>query len=162
MRTARWLLLAAILIIAAATGYVYLTQKKAAADSAPKPAIPLAAGVEGTAKEWHFTNSNGGCPSLQVLAKNFRQIREPSTGELDDVDLRLFHNCGKSFDHVKAAKAQFDTASGEMYSEGAVELERGLPFNLETGQPEEPSGRLVKMVSTEAPTVHIGKPMARM
>ena len=103
MRTARWLLLAAILIIAAATGYVYLTQKKAAADSAPKPAIPLAAGVEGTAKEWHFTNSNGGCPSLQVLAKNFRQIREPSTGELDDVDLRLFHNCGKTFDHVKAA-----------------------------------------------------------
>lgn len=142
MRRARWLILAAILVIITAVGFIYYGRLKANAKDLPPPARKLPKGIEGTAEGWHIRNSNGACPTYEVKAKGFKQIKEPSTMELEGVDLQLFHNCGTTYDHIVSAKAQFDTATGEMFSEGAVEITRGVPADAE------PSPRLLKIESS--------------
>jgi lipopolysaccharide export system protein LptA len=142
MRSTRWLILAAITAIIVAVGYTYYSRAATAAHNAPPPVIPLPSGIDATAKEWHYRNSNGDCPVLDVRAKSFKQIKDPSTGELEGVNLLLFHECGKTFDHITSAKAEFDTNTGVLSSDGDVEITMGIPAG------EEPNDRLVKIVSS--------------
>ena len=142
MRRTRWLVLAALIVTVAAVGYIYFARLATLAKNSPEPVRPLPSGVEATAQEWHYSTKNGDCPVLEVRAKNFKQIKEPATFELEGVDLQLFHDCGKIYDHVQSAKAHFDTASGTMFSDGEVQITKGVPAG------EEASGKLMKIVSS--------------
>lgn len=107
-------------------------------------------GIDATAERWHYRKNddkirgpNGEpCPVVEVSAKTFAQLQQPASYELEGVELKLFHLCGESYDEVNSAKASFDTSSGILYSEGEVEIKRGLKPN------EPPSTRLVKIVSS--------------
>ena len=82
------------------------------------------------------------CPVIDVEAKSFTQVQEPSSFQLEGVVLKLFQQCGPKFDEVKSAKASFDTSTGVLFSEGEVSITKGLE------EDEEPSNRLVNIVSS--------------
>jgi lipopolysaccharide export system protein LptA len=150
MRRARWLLLAAISLIVFAVGSTYYGRLMRMAKEAPAPVEPLKSGIDATAQLWHYRKNddtkrgpNGEpCPVVEVTARSFSQVQQPASYQLEGVGLKMFHSCGNKFDQVTSAKASFDTSSGVLYSEGDVEILKGL------GAEQAPANRLVKIVSS--------------
>ena len=126
MRRTRWLLLAAIAALIGAVGGSYYIQRRIQLSNAPQIPAALPLGVNATANDWHWAHSEGDRPIVDVRAKDFRQIQEPSKFELKGVELRLYHKDGKQFDLVKSAHAEFDLAARQLYSDGEVEIAMGL------------------------------------
>src|SRR5262249_32292315 len=91
---------------------------------------------------WTYGDSNGTQRRYLVRARSMRQVKAPSTIELEDVELQLFHKSGSQFDLVKCAKAQFDMSAKTLFSEGDVEISMGV----EESGPQH--GRLVKIRSS--------------
>ncbi len=129
MRRARWLLLAAILCILVSVGTTYFKRKETLASAAPPPPKPLESGIDGRANDWVWVKSDGTRPVVEVRAKRFRQIREPSLMELDQLELRLYHKDGSEFDLVRSDRAQFDMPAKSLFSEGDVEITMGVPVD---------------------------------
>src|ERR1039457_3165417 len=150
MRRARWLLLAAISLIVFAVGSTYYGRLMRMAKDAPAPVEPLKSGIDATAQGWHYRKdddtkrgpSGEPCPVVEVTAKSFSQVQQPASYQLEGVGLKLFHDCGAKFDQVTSAKASFDISSGVLYSEGEIEILKGLVPN------QAPGNRLVKIVSS--------------
>src|SRR4051794_14645277 len=131
MRRTRWLIVAAISLILFTVGFTYYARVARLRSEAPPPAKPLKEGLEGTAEGWHYSHNEGGCPVFDAHAQSFEQVKEPSSFRLKNVALQLFHECGKSADHVKTERASFDVDSGVMFSEDAVEITLGVPSDAQ-------------------------------
>ncbi len=137
MRFTRPLLLLAIAVIVAATGATYyFARLREQAKTPPKP-HPLPEHLSAAAADWSWSHTVEGRPVVEVRARNFRQVKEPSSFELLQVELRVFDKDGARFDQVRSAKAQFDIARGVLYSEGDVQITMGVPAG------QAPLGRLV-------------------
>jgi lipopolysaccharide export system protein LptA len=85
--------------------------------------------VNAEGKDWIYTHHEGNRPVVEVRATKMRQVAEPAKFELEGVQLRIFDPDGQKYDHVRSAFATFDTASGELFSEGKVEITLGTPSN---------------------------------
>jgi hypothetical protein len=48
---------------------------------------------------------------------------------LRHVELKLFHQGGKTFDRVRSASAEFDKDDGALFSDGAVEITLAMPVD---------------------------------
>ena len=77
MRHSRWLILAAILLIAFAIGATYFQAPGALARNAPASPQPLETGINGRASDWVYTQSDGERPRVTVRAKSFQQVGRP-------------------------------------------------------------------------------------
>lgn len=143
MRSTRVLLLLAILVILGAVGATYYYQKRTLASQAPPAPPPLPVNVDAAASDWVWSHLVGKRPVVEVRAKSFRQVKDRL--ELERVELRLYHQEGQRFDHVKSAKCDFDMTQGTLYSDGEVEITMGLPAQ------GDPRGRLV-MIRTSGAT----------
>jgi lipopolysaccharide export system protein LptA len=133
VRKTRWallFLLAAVIAIVVA-GY-YLQQQRNRLLAPAKP-LPLPIELNSLAKNWTWSHSTKDRPQVEARAGNFRQIRESSRFELDDVELRIFSQAGDSYDLVRSSKAQFDQPAERLYSEGEVTITLALPAH---GPPE--------------------------
>src|ERR1041385_8787889 len=139
MRRARWLLPVAIAVIGYLVVNTYINRKKTLAANAPAPVKPLDKDIEGRANDWVWVKSDGDRPVVEVRAKNFRQIKEPSIMELDGLELHLYHKDAKEYDLVRSPKAQFDIPGKSLYSDADVEITMGVPVN------GEPHGRILKI-----------------
>ncbi len=137
MRHTRWLFLAAIVAIVVMVGVTYY-QRRAILDHEvivhPKP---LENGVDGRANDWQHTVFKGDQKHFTIRARSIREIKEPSLMELEGVELQLFHENGEKSDLIRSEKAQFDTESKTLYSDGEVDIIMGVPAD----QP--PTGRLL-------------------
>jgi lipopolysaccharide export system protein LptA len=137
MRHTRWLFLAAIVAIVVMVGVTYY-QRRAILDHEvivhPKP---LENGVDGRANDWQHTVFKGDQKHFTIRARSIREIKEPSLMELEGVELQLFHENGEKSDLIRSEKAQFDTESKTLYSDGDVDIIMGVPAD----QP--PTGRLL-------------------
>src|SRR5208282_1430549 len=60
--------------------------------------------------------------------------------QLDGVELQLFNKDGSEYDLVHSAQAEFDIPGKSLYSEGAVEIDMGIPVDG-----SKPSGRRLKI-----------------
>ena len=127
MRRVRWLILAAIVLIAIAIYTTYVQRKAALARDTVPPPPPLEKGIEGRANDWVYTQSDGDRPKVTVRAKSFKQVRAPSVMQLEGVELQLFHKDGSAYDLVHSAEAEFDIAGKSLFSEGEVEIQMGIP-----------------------------------
>jgi len=143
MRSTRVLLLLAILVILGAVGATYYYQRRTLARQAPPAPPSLPVNVDAAASDWVWSHLAGKRPVVEVRAKSFRQVKDRL--ELERVQLRLYHQEGQRFDHVKSAKCDFDLTQGTLYSEGEVEITMGLPAQ------GDPRGRLV-MIRTSGAT----------
>jgi lipopolysaccharide export system protein LptA len=142
LRNLRGLLLIAILAILAAVGYTYYRQHASQArQAAPTPkSLPL--DTDAAATDWVWTKDEGSRRKVQVRARNFRQVSDPSQLELEGVELLIYDKDGKTYDRVRSARANFDTVHGTLYSDGEVEIVMGVPAE------GKPPGRLVRIVSS--------------
>jgi len=117
-----------IAVLVGAVAYLYYQQRTAQHRAAPSPPSPLPPKLSAAATNWEWSYSEGRpCPSVAVRARRFRQIREPSRFELEDVELRLYQKDCSRVDVVTSRRAEFDTERGVLYSEGDVEVVLGLP-----------------------------------
>jgi lipopolysaccharide export system protein LptA len=139
MRAARWLLPLAILLIIYQVATTYYSRRRTLAENAPAPVKPLEKDIEGRANDWVWVKSDGNRPVVEVRAKNFRQIKEPSVMELEGLELHLFHKDAKEYDLVRSDRAQFDIAGKSLYSEADVEITMGVPVD------KPPHGRILKI-----------------
>ncbi|HLJ13570.1 MAG TPA: LPS export ABC transporter periplasmic protein LptC [Bryobacteraceae bacterium] len=142
MRRTGWLILAAIPILVFFVGSTYFSRVSVQKQDAPKPPRPLLPGVDATGEGWHYRSQKGQKAVSEISAKSVRQITDPSKFELSDVELHLFHKDGEEYDRVKSAKADYDTASGMMFSDGQVEITMGVPAD------KPPAGQLLKIDSS--------------
>ncbi|MCW5979905.1 MAG: LPS export ABC transporter periplasmic protein LptC [Bryobacteraceae bacterium] len=150
MRRTRPLLLLGVLLIVSAVAGTYYFRKSIQEGMKPPapPVLPLNVNAEG--KDWVYTHYEGNRPVVEVRAQKMRQVQEPSEFELERVELRIFDAGGGKYDHVRSAFASFDTASGQLYSEGEVEITLGLP--ADGAPPKDPVTILSSGVHFEAAT----------
>jgi lipopolysaccharide export system protein LptA len=139
-RAVRWLLVAAILAIISSVGASYFKRKDEIAKNEPAAPKPLESGIDGRFGDYKFVQNDGDKPKFSIRAKSGRQVREPSVFELEGLELEIFRDNAKVFDLVKSSRAEFDMSAKTLFSDGDVEITRGVPAE---GQP--PAGRLVKI-----------------
>jgi lipopolysaccharide export system protein LptA len=142
MRRTRWLFLAVILGILVSVGATYLKRKASFYSNAPTPPKPLEAGTDARAQYWRHCESTDTQKRFCVQAASFREIKAPAVMELEDVQLQLFHKGGTEFDLVHSAKAQFDMTAKTLFSDGAVDINMGVPID------GPPHGHVVKIHSS--------------
>src|ERR1700704_830468 len=108
MRSLRWLLLAAILILTAGLYGIYRNQRTVAhgRERPVPPSLPF--GTVGSAQEWEWGQSADGKPAVKLKAKNSTQTDSDHT-VLDEIELRIYMKDAKHFDRVRSPRAEFST-----------------------------------------------------
>jgi LPS export ABC transporter protein LptC len=130
--------LGAVLLIAiAAVGfYVFTAYQANLADQKKNAAPPPAAlpdSVNSAAEGFVYVTSDGGRTVAELRAKNARETKTPPRTELEQMELRLFHPDGKSYDLVKAARGEFFPAEGRLESQEDVEVRMAVPLEEQAG-----------------------------
>jgi lipopolysaccharide export system protein LptA len=138
-RRARWLLLLAILAIAAFVTQIFLTQRQAIRRARPRSQPPLPANTLATSSKWEYEIKSGDRPKAKIRAERFSQIKEPSVFLLEGMEMLIYGRDGDDYDIVKSARATFDIANASLYSEGEVEITKNLPERNKV------AGRLLKI-----------------
>lgn len=140
MRHARALLLLAIVFILWGLGTTYYNRLKQQAQSAPVKPKKLPLGTAATFHGWTYTHTSSQQTVVKVHADDFQEL--DGKQELTGLELDIYNKDGSQFDRVKSAKAEFDTPSGILYSDGDVEITLAVPAD------EPPSGRLMVIKSS--------------
>ncbi len=138
-RRARWLVLLALAVVTAFTAANYYIQRKAQRQNRPQASTPLPANISATADYWTWELKQGEHPKVTVKARSFQQVKEPSTFLLEGVEMRVYAADGGSYSLVRSARANFDTAGGELYSEGEVDITTSI---ADGGKPPGPPMRI--------------------
>jgi len=142
VRHTRWLFLAAIVSIVVFVGASYVKNKAAFVQNAPPPPKPLETGLDGRSEDWTYVSYDGDRKKVEVSAKEFKKIKEPSVMELSVVKLKLYHPDGVKFDLVESDKVLFDIEGKSLYSEGDALITMGVE---DAGDPK---GRLLRIHSS--------------
>jgi lipopolysaccharide export system protein LptA len=143
LRRARWLILLAIVVIAAFVASIYIAQKKALRRARPQISAPLPSNTSATAQLWEYEIKSGDRAKIRLRAKHFEQVKAPSTFLFEDLEMEIRDKTETKYDLVKSARASFDQESGLMYSEGDVEMTMNLPLDEQKA-----AGRILKIRSS--------------
>jgi lipopolysaccharide export system protein LptA len=127
MRRTRWLVLVAILAIAAGVGTTYRRQQRKLVREAPQKPAELPLKLNASAADWQWSHTVEGRPVVQVRAKNLSQEKDSGRTDLQQVELKIYHNQTGEYDLVKSAQAQFSETDRRLYSDGQVEITLGVP-----------------------------------
>lgn len=119
--------------------YTYSKRRETRSKSAEKRPEQLGLKYDASAAAWHWGKDDPQTnkPVVRAEAKSFRAVHEPSTFELEDMALRLFNKEAKTYTYVQSGKAQFDTSTGEMKSQGAVYIVMAVPAGKEPDDQQE-------------------------
>ena len=98
------LLLLAVLAIAGFVAYTYVKQKAVLRKTAAKAEPALPPNTAATAEGWSWTKTTGQCTDVEVKARSFQQVREPSSFQLEGLEMKVFRSCGKTYDFIKSAR----------------------------------------------------------
>lgn len=142
MRSLRWLILLAILLLAGFVGYTYHIRTADQQQHKITPAAAIPEGVNVQSEEWTFTQTENGREKARMRAKNFRQLKDDGKIELEGVTLEIPHKDDNQYDRIKTQRAEFDQKAEMLYADGEVEIFMDVP------EGEEPSGRLMKIVTS--------------
>ncbi len=140
LRRARWLILLAIVAIAATVTSVFYIQKEALRRNQPATSKPLPFNSAASANLWEYEMKSGDNSKLIIRAAHFEQVKDPPVFQLDSLEMEIRKADGSSYNLIKSAKATFDQTAGTMYAPGEVEITLGLSTN-----PAKPHGRTMKI-----------------
>jgi lipopolysaccharide export system protein LptA len=130
MTGTRWLLVATMIAIIGTVGVAYRAQWKSLRERSPAKPQELPIDLRSSASDWHWERTEGKPPfrkSVEISAKNFKQIKETSQVQLEGVTLKLYHKDGEAYDLVKSPAATFHAGEKQMYADGEVEITLGVP-----------------------------------
>jgi lipopolysaccharide export system protein LptA len=127
MRSLRWLLLAAIVFVAAAVATIYRSQRTIQRASRRPVPSSVALDTKTMATDWEWGQSGNGQPQVKLFAKNFKQSADSAKEELEQIELRIYQKDGLHYDRVKTAAAQFTTSDNKLYSPGPAEITLDVP-----------------------------------
>jgi lipopolysaccharide export system protein LptA len=127
MRSLRWLLLVAMVLIATAVLTIYRAQRKARQSQrrAVPTAVPLDTRTLAHGFEW--TQSVDGKPAVKIQAQDMKQSADGSREELAQIELRIYMKDGQHYDRIKSAYAQLTTIDHKLYSPGDAEITLQVP-----------------------------------
>ncbi len=120
---------ALFLVIAVIAGWVWVNYQQRLAlqqQQAPPKPRSLDRGLNSQAEGFVYATSAGDRTVAEVRAKNYREVKDPPHMELQEMELRLFHEDGQAFDLVKSASGNFYPAEGRLSSEGEVVVEMAV------------------------------------
>src|SRR5438132_1113561 len=128
MRSLRWLLLAAMVLVAATVFGIYRDQRivQKLNRRVPPPAVP--SDTRASAVDWQWGESSNGNPLYRIIAKHMTQSSETDKAQLEDVELRIFQKDGKHYDRVRSPKAEFSTSTSKLYAPGEAEITLDIPI----------------------------------
>lgn len=150
MRPLRWLILAAILVIAGLVGRAFYVRNNMVVP--PKPAAELPKGVDVKAQEWSFSQTENGKVKVRLRARDFAQVKETSKLHLEGVTLEIPRGGdAKRWDQIKTEKAEFDQTAQTLWAEGDVEIIMDVPEGAE------PTGKLIKITTSGVKFEKAGK-----
>ncbi|HBY61656.1 MAG TPA: LPS export ABC transporter periplasmic protein LptC [Solibacterales bacterium] len=128
MRGLRWLVLFAIAAIVIVVGSSYYIARARWREEAPARPGALPENIAASALSgWSWSKTIGGSASVEVRAQRFKQVQDPPRFDLEDVELRIYDARKEQFDLVKSAHAEFRLGDSTMFSDGPVEIVKGLP-----------------------------------
>ncbi len=125
-RAAPYFLFAVILGTAALVWFSYQEQLAVQKRNTAAPPAPLSSTLNSKAEGFVYATSEGDRTVAELRAKDYREVKNPPHMELDQMELRLFHPDGKTFDLVKAAAGNFYPAESRLSSEGLVEVQMAI------------------------------------
>ena len=135
MRSLRWFLLVAILLVAAAVVRIYRVQRSTErSQRRPVPAA-VALDTKSEGQDWEWGQSANGQPQVKLFAKNMTQSSDLSHAQLEQIELRIYQKDGLHYDRVKTATATFTTNDHKLYAPGDAEITLDVPV---TGDPPHP------------------------
>jgi lipopolysaccharide export system protein LptA len=131
MRSLRWLLLVALVLVAAAVLGTYRSQRRDARAHRPAvpPSVPL--DTKTAATDWEWGQSGNGQPLVKLFAKNFKQSADGNTAELEQIELRIFQKDGLHYNRIRSGGAQFDTRNNRLFSPGEAQITLDVPVSGE-------------------------------
>ena len=143
MRRTRRLFLVVLVALVAAVATSYYRQRARAAASEPPIPASLSANTRALSTDWVYYRGTRDCRELEIRAKEAEGVEQPKAKFLlRGVDMKIFHDCGRSFDLIKSGTAEFDEQEGKLFADGEVDITLAVP---EEGKP---SGRLVNIKSS--------------
>lgn len=129
MRRFSVLFACAAFVLAGLVIYTYVQRAEKERGHEPKPPQRLDDRYDATASAWHWGKDDPqtNCPIVRAEAGSFVALHDPSLFQLENVKLRLYNNGCSSYTYVESGKAEFNTASGLMTSEGDVSIIMKIP-----------------------------------
>ena len=126
MRSLRWLLLVALLVLSAGLFGIYRNQRTASRgrQRAVPPSLPP--GTLGNAIDYEWAQSSDGKPAVKITAKN-STLKENGRTELEEIELRIYMKDAKHYDRVRSPKAEFSTNDNKLFAPGEAEITLGVP-----------------------------------
>lgn len=127
MRSLRWLLLVAMVLIAAAVFGIFRAQRTALRSHRRPvpPSIPL--DTETLAQDWEWGQSANGLPAVKLSAKNMKNSADGTRAELYELELRIYTKDGLHYDRVQSAYAQLTINDHKLYSPGDARITLDVP-----------------------------------
>ena len=132
MRSLRWLLLVAMVLIATAVFGIYRAQRvtRRSQRRPVPPSIPL--DTKTMAPDWEWSqSSDNGMPAVKISAKNMKQSADSTRAELVQIELHIYQKDGLHYDRVKSDYAQLTTSDHKLYSPGDAEITLDVPVQGE-------------------------------
>jgi lipopolysaccharide export system protein LptA len=132
MRSLRWFLLVAILLVLAAVARIYQVQRTVSRSQ--RRAVPAAVALDtkSEGQDWEWGQSANGQPQVKLFAKSMKQSADLARAELEDLELRIYQKDGLHYDRVKTATATFTTDEHKLYAPGDAQITLDVPV---TGEP---------------------------
>lgn len=129
MRRFSVLIACAALVLAVLVAYTYARRAEKERGHEAKAPKRIDDRYDATATSWHWGKDDPrtNCPIVKAEASSFVALHDPSVFQLENMKLRLFNNGCSSYTYVESAKAEFDTASGLMTSDGDVSIIMKIP-----------------------------------
>lgn len=130
MRRFAPLILLGFVVIVSGVGWTYYQRLKLLQASEPVKPKKLAPGLSATFHGWTYSHTSSQKTVIRLHADDFQEL--DGKDELAGVTLDIYNKDGQKYDHIQSAKAEFDVASGMLYSDGEVAMTLNQPVD---GQP---------------------------
>jgi len=140
MRRFAPLILLGFTVIVSGVGWTYYERLKLLQASEPVKPKNLPPGLTSTFHGWTYSHTSSQKTVIRLRAEDIQEL--DGKDELAGVTLDIYSKDGQKYDHIQSAKAEFDVASGLLYSDGDVNITLNVPVD---GQP---TNRLMRVKSS--------------
>ena len=139
MKTLRFLLLLGVGAVLAAVVSDYLDTREANLRIRVIPPDRIPSNLNTQSGKWEWSQSVSGNRAIQIIAGAYRQGNKSSGLELDDVELRIFHDDRGSYDLIQTAAALFDTEAEQLHSGAETVITLGIPSGADADPASHPT-----------------------